>query len=788
MTENGNKAGTNPGYALFQLAKALTTSESHADADTRERAQQKITNWMKVLRGMFSGAIDVGSRTPVKQVPGWATLEVVTGGFATGGLLAGGPLREHEQALLASLPSSLTSGPHPANEPLTAGTSPRQVLNSYYLTEEGLARLQEMVRSGYYDIAVPEEGALLVVAWLVRSGYAEEARTLLDELVPYLADLRFYPIPTPAPRRSTAGVFLQDAGTTIETLRQIKPNQPILAQKEAVHVWIPLYDQMAALFLETVDGVPPTLRHGPDGTLLRTDDGRFLIEGDWPCQQYPDGWQARACTLLDQISAARQTHRLCGKPDQKDGNFAYLRAYLSRCTEDPASLSGYDVGKIRMLLASYVAKYGRLGATPHQEFRSRQVRQASRSAFTDIARVVVQRLEAYPADGGVDDLHSVTRTVTAAEAERWQVPAGTPIPESLCRKVRRCLSASVDTLVSSGLITSGETLARVLPQVTADLRANGLADDDARRLYAAIYRAFRRRRSLLLLNLESQVKLHELPWVAALDRHRSDSLTTREVARQALLEMTTLALGSFPYAILPNKLLQEFRPLAVGAGLALPLVDELAADIFMGEFSDKFLDAAKRAADLLEGTLYASYYGIDCELVRQLPNRAAFADLCRGRAGVGQGSWSPATNGMIIEQQQILTTQNLAVLFAGLDLKSVLGSRLDALDNQLDRMARTCFHYVWRLQHEKIDRWHDRQIMQKQTAYAWRQMLFYLSLLPGSEVALFLRWVATHKPTGEVGERFGPVMQGLVLAAAGHSPDDPAAGARRLLGWSQRRD
>src|SRR5262245_2678040 len=91
--------GVNPCYAALQIAKALTTSEEHDDAATRDRAKEKITQWKTVLLNIVSGSVDYGSRTPVEGVPGWATLEVVTGGFATGNLLAGGSLHAQEQKL-----------------------------------------------------------------------------------------------------------------------------------------------------------------------------------------------------------------------------------------------------------------------------------------------------------------------------------------------------------------------------------------------------------------------------------------------------------------------------------------------------------------------------------------------------------------------------------------------------------------------------------------------------------------------------------------------------------------
>jgi hypothetical protein len=349
------------------------------------------------------------------------------------------------------------------------------------------------------------------------------------------------------------------------------------------------------------------------------------------------------------------------------------------------------------------------------------------------------------------------------------------------------------------LITSGATLARVLPQMTSGLRAAGISDPSLRQLYASIYRAFRRRRSLLLLNLEKQVRIEELPWVAAIERFRDEQISSRQLAAQALDEITLLTITSFPHAIFPNKLLQELRALAKSAELDMPLVDEVAADIFMGQFSAKFAESAKRAANQLEGSLYTTYYGIDCEEIRRLPTPAMptarswlrpatpdpFAALCSTRAGVPLGTWEPASNGMIIEQQQILTTQNLAALLMRPGVEN-------SLRGCLGDMSRRCLTWICERQQMKIDRWHARLIMVKNTAYAWRQMIFFLSLLSKDEVAQFLLWAGDHleKQPADFATRFRPALQGLILAADGQPLDHPAAhglGARCFLGWSRER-
>lgn len=753
----------NPGYAAFQIAKAFTTSKRHDDPQTRERAERRIAKWETILRNILSGSVDYGSRTPVHAAPVWATLEVVTGGFATGELLAAGPLQPHEKKLLEDLPA------------VGVGQE-RGILNAYFLTDSGLSDLQARLHTNRYDVTVPEEGALLVTAWLVENGYGEEAEELLSELGPYFRSLRFYPVPVDEARRFGSRVHLQDVATTINDLRRIKPNNRILAQKEAIDVWAPWYDRLVALFLETV-------------------------ENGWPCKKYPDGWPQRALALLGEYRELRKEHSLSGKPERSRGHFAQLREFLGRCATKPESLSGREVGRIRLILNGYLEKRGAPDSTNCAEQRNRQAAYVAGPTFQEVATVVIERFEKHSKEDGLDDVGHLKQTVNKEEAESSGVPEGTQIPITIQRKVERCLNETVEVLIERGLITSGETLARVLPQMISGLCAAGISDPSLRQLYAAIYRAFRRRRSLLLLNLEKQIQIEELPWVAAIERFRNENLSSRDLASHTLEEITLLTVRSFPYAILPNKLLQELRALVKGADLDIPLVDEVAADIFMGEFSGKFLESAKRAADLLSGTLYATYYGIDYGEVKKIPqvketpvrrwwsvrsdaeaNR--LVQLCSTRAGVPLGTWDPATNGMIIEQQQILTTQNLAALFSGLELAAMLGE-------QLHEMARECFTWVCKRQQLKIDTWHPRLIMLKNTAYAWRQMIFFLSLLPPTTISDFLTWAQSYfeLQAEEFRTRFRPALNGLLIAAEGGSIDSESgnAGIRQFLGWSKER-
>ena len=145
----------NPGYANWQLAKALRTAETSDNADTRDRALARVEKWQQVFNNIASGSVSYGSRTPIKDVPVWATPEVVTGGFVTGNLLAGGPLLNHEKEI------ALSAGLNVSESYL------RKSLNLWFVTDDGLAMLNDMLHSGKYKVQVPEEAALLTVALLL---------------------------------------------------------------------------------------------------------------------------------------------------------------------------------------------------------------------------------------------------------------------------------------------------------------------------------------------------------------------------------------------------------------------------------------------------------------------------------------------------------------------------------------------------------------------------------------------------------------------------------------------
>jgi len=739
----------NIGYAWGQLVRAQQTAAEHADADVRARAAATVEKWQSVIAGMQAGTIDIGSRTPT-EAPAWVTLDVVMGGFATGGYTAGGPLRDHERALATRLGA-------PASH---------VALNLHFLASRDA---DEMLASGHYRIEVPEEGALLVVAWLRRRGELARADALVETLSPWFETLRFYPVPADHAAEVKDTVRLQDVAATVKGIDNQRRQHRFETMRDATLVWKPLRERAIALFAESSAGPLPTL------------EGHAAV-GALPATVFPSGWHAR----VDRLVADRKTAGNAATSRARET--ASLIEMLARCAKDPKALSESEAKLIRRTIARYVAAHGLPGTAEHDARTARDAHAVSAPLHVDLRRVLVERLRALPSDGGADR-DRVLAPVAADEAARFRVPVGAALPKYLEPKVDRSCDGTLEDLVARGVIASGEVLARVLPQVTGQVRAQTIDDPIARGLYVALYNAFRRRRGLLLLDYQHQVRFEELPWVAELEASRVVSFEASTRARRAVAHASAVGLRAFPYTIVPNKLVTELSAFTNAADLKLPLVEELAADIFMGSFTVKFVEAAKVSARLLAGSLYQRYYAIDTDEIARLPSDDAklsneLAALCARRAGASKsGRSSVAENGKIIEQVQILTTHNLGVLFDALALRDQLAPDMEAI-------AKTCFSWSTRRLRLRTSSWHQLLINLKNAAYAWRQMMFYLSFV--SDVPAFTTWGRAQlvRADAPFRQRFEPAMRGLELAAAGIVSSAAAfstGGGRVFTGWTTDR-
>ncbi|MGH1553266.1 hypothetical protein ACRAWF_18810 [Streptomyces sp. L7] len=153
-----------------------------------------------------------------------------------------------------------------------------------------------------------------------------------------------------------------------------------------------------------------------------------------------------------------------------------------------------------------------------------------------------------------------------------------------------------------GVDPSAEVLAELVPQLVAvtqraGLRRRGAADPDDRELPRVPATAA----PCSCSTWSGRSGSRNCPGCGRWRAQRGDG--TAEAAL-LLRQLGELAVRGFPGTILPNPLVRELGVLARQSGLGAPLVEELAADIFMNAFGPKFLVAAGIAGELLGGSLY----------------------------------------------------------------------------------------------------------------------------------------------------------------------------------------
>lgn len=713
------------GYAWGQLRRALTTADADPDVDVKQRAEKRANAWVQVLSGMLTGRVRVGSRTPVKDFPIWLTPEIVRGGFATGAAAAGGALQRDEIDLARRV----------------GVEENRASLFAWFLSDDGLSQLAGWLDSGSYRIQLPEHGALLALAYLLRSGDSQVADDLLRTLEPWAGRIRFWPFETSEPE--PVGVHVATIPEVSRRLAAKRPQQQVEAQREALAVWAPFTDRVVEHWWQT-----RTVAGGIDSA-------------------FPPGWEAGAQALLDEYERLAAQHRLTKRHADPKGNLQHLlTGFRKRLAAPPGSPS---MGSVRYAVACIVEKRGEPESPVLRTLRENQAKTAALPSHASVAHAVAATLDATGVTGAVPDPEQLLEGTEGARL--W----------SVSRVLRQATQAPLPDLLRGGIVRSAETLAILAPQLTAETVSSRHSDPVSGTLAKRIYVAFANRRSVLLVNHQSQVTIDSIPWFTAIDRTAGD----QSLAHAQAADLATLALEHFAGTMLPNSLVRELARLYKLAGEDVPLTYELAADIFMGSFSPVFLQAAHEAATVVSGTVYARYFGIDYPEISRMGTRQEatrpgqpprttvpeFDALAHARAGEIQNrwSWNPAASGKVIEQAQILTTQNLAVLV----------KRGVALDPLLQAQA------AWNATRAHLAKWANghRLRHRKNAAFAWRQTIFYLSLASSGDVARFVEDNQDVAVAGDAAFQASLIIQGLAEAVEGKQPSTGP-----FLGWVNRLD
>lgn len=669
------------------------------DADNDRR----MAKTLDAIAGIDAGRITVGDPVPTKGMPAWVTPEIIRGGFATGHAAASGPLTDDEQALATAngLPGS------------------RAALFQWALTDAGLTWLTTLLDQRTYQVRLPEQAALLTVAHLIRTGHGAEAATIIDTIRPHADRLQFLPIPLTAPIPD--GVHIATIGDAITALEQKKPRRQVEAQREANSIWGPYTDQLVALWWDTRDAA---------GTVGRV---------------FPDGWGNHAQDLLDVYDALTEEHTLTTK-HRKPGSTVQILLTATRAT-----LAGdhTQIHRARQVVSDVVAKRGAPASEALTTLRRVQQEDAAKPSHAVLAKEAADALRPHR-----DVLtHEPLRLIADTRGEHLPF---------VRRTVDRARHAPIGQLIHVGVITSAEGLAAVAPQLAGPGIAGQYVDSVAGHLAAATFTAFQNRRSVLLLNYQTQVQVTALPWYQALTATSETSGSARVRLLRQANTLTKHAIESFPGTVLPNPFLRVIAELYRQADLPLPVTYELAADIFMGGFSKTFVTAARLAHEYVAAGLYGRYYGLG----EQAPaDQKTFAEETYRRAGIDTYSrWSSvAVAGSVIEQAQILTTQNLAIV-------THAGVTIDWETAATTAFTRTVLPELLAAQQPRGLR------QRKNAAYAWRQVLFYLTMAGTNATDRFLETARRATDRTRIGAPAQTLLDDLERSHRGQAVMKPFTG------------
>eukprot|EP00659_Diplonema_papillatum_P016835 gene16835-25817_t len=582
---------------------------------------------------------DVGTRQPTGD-PTWVTLEVQKGGFAT-------------KNRAAQLP--------PSGDEWTASNIP-------WLSEEGRERLDALLDSGEYTLRQPENGALLCVRWLQRNGHDGRAEEVLRAIAPYLDALQFFPFPTP-------GTTVPLAAVSVITKKECVDH---LASRRSSHT------RRCSQLLVFIDSVVPLRAEGislalemapPEGSArdlpLCAAAAQSHVAQDWPARVAD--WKRRV------LHASKNEFWSPKQLAKEKSTLGVLYRILPKAAGKwSVSVDRRELGLLKKSVSDHVGKHGAPDSAAYNTFTAGS--QKTRPSFEPKgAKVVMNRLQNMPEMFGFGEIGEVIAPYSAAEVGEASPAVGRPVSAALVKTVHRACAGSIDELLKRKLIVSADQLADIAPKVqAASVAAAGTRDPSAQKLLVLLYRAFRSRRSLLLLNLQSQVRITELPWYEHLNnatKPPATETTTEESheARKAVSLVVRLLWHHFPETILPNKFVSALWGMYEAAGIKyVPLTSELAADIFCG-FSETFARAGAEAALLLKGTIYERYYAtasIAADLVEYASRTACpgFQETIEAYGSAlsvltPQDGYSTKYQGQLIELQQVVTTHNLATMY-----------------------------------------------------------------------------------------------------------------------------
>ncbi|MDR1137970.1 MAG: hypothetical protein LBK91_06570 [Synergistaceae bacterium] len=744
-------------YARNELRKALRLRNRRKDADSIARAEKRIALWNAVVEGIGNGVRETSSPMAEKY-PFWVTRKARMNGSATGWAAADVPFSDEERERLAVLAPYA----HASRESLFAAL----------LSDSGLAWLRETLASREYKIEYPEDAALFVIAWLLENGQTDEALSLVKEIAPYAHILRFLP---KSADRAVRAAELVHRFSSNEVRAELGRESyfadcNIDMRREALSVWIPYMDRLVAHWLALFDG---------------NTDGAPRVPPDLPF-----GWLDGAKALADQYETLKERRPFCSKYHNSKENLQILLSATRDFLQNGPSAS--NLSRVGHVVRCYVKAHGAPGDARHAKTREEQSRTASMPGYELIALALALRLP--QTDEGIENVGEFLDPISGAELGGAAAQcAPYEIPESIRKVVRKATAAPLPELIRQGIVPSPDMLELFVPQVKSMEVFRSYADENIALLVAETHKAFSRR-PMPSYTQPPKGEYNDLPWVKSLRRERRG-----EYGVAAALRLAGYSIDFFPGVILPNTLIGHLVDLYDMSGGKPPFITYSSRNIFIVGFTPKFCEAVLAAANLLHGSLYEKYYGLDYAALKEHTSdslsastdlTAMFERTLRECATDMTATFEPAVQEYMMKLETVFEPYSwygdnklwihirlyemsveLAHIYTAHNLAALVAEGVKT-EHSYEELAFMACEYSLRLLKKSLGP-NARVIwrLTKNAAYAWRQSLFFISLTPRETVDTFLSRFENLSASWLGPEITSQLFTGLRAAANGDSPE-----------------
>ena len=507
----------------------------------------KVSEHVEVITGVLTKGASIGGRTDHGR-PAWVTPEITKSGFSSGNHLAGGPLKQHELDIIKDIDDK------------TDVSSIRYAINKWCLTDKkGQEWITDLAKSGQYGANTMEELAIMSI---VLVGKRKKTSELVSEIEPWFKDLRFFPEPK--------SVNLSELAVPRSSIWSV----------ERLHQRL----------------------HGETSTLVHSMD--LKKHSMVKLEKFNESYVAiynKSKEIL-QLFYGRKTRRSNNVESFKAFVFDVKKVMNEFGLEKRIAKS--TAGKLLDAIEVFI-EFGmetKKSFLKHIEFHvgnaSSKIELRSRTP-EDMIKHLQSSID------GIKEFMNIIEPMRDSSGIEKETVDGLSLKfPDLKKSIGKTTLGTLTELCDYGLIDSAEMFADQVVTISAISHSTAFKKGPYQVLARNMYSTFSARRSKLLLNLETQVKMSEIPWFTVFEEvFRVKVIDTDEISKSVFLDY----LSNFPGTQMPNNFVDVMSRQLGRNGL----VKEIAADIFMGQFVKTFGAQAKERESVLgEDTPYGSYYSV----------------------------------------------------------------------------------------------------------------------------------------------------------------------------------